>query len=155
MTVPPLLSNDEGTSHTPRKSGICASYVQVLHHLSKRAGIALAHSETSPPLAFLREVFSNTRDSLQLDPTLVLNLMPKAPQTILAGEGSTLFILCATVSGIVAISNQLDTVASQLAALAKENGELRTKLHDISSILANEVVSVDDLETLSTSVPDL
>ena len=55
----------------------------------------------------------------------------------------------------MAITNQLDTVSTQLAALAKENGELRTKLHDISSVLANEVASADDLEELSTSVRDL
>ena len=108
-----------------------------------------------PPLAFLAEVFSETRDSLQLDPTLVPNLTPQALHTISTGEGSTLSILCATVSGILAITNQLDTVSTQLSALAKENGELRTKLHDISSVLANEVASAEDLEALSTSVRDL
>ena len=86
-----------------------------------------------PPLAFLAEVFSETRDSLQLDSTLVPNLTPQALHTISAGEGSTLSILCATVSGIVAITNQLDTVSIQLSALTKENGGLCTKLHDISS----------------------
>ena len=108
-----------------------------------------------PPLAFLAEVFSDTRDSLQLDPTLVPNLTPQALHTISAGEGSTLSILWATVSGIVAITNQLDTMSTQLSALAKENGELHTKLHDFSSVLANEVASAGDLETLSTSVRDI
>ena len=108
-----------------------------------------------PPLVFLAEVFSETRDSLQLDPTLIPNLTPQALHSISAGEGSTLSILCATVSGIVAITNQLDTVSTQLAALTKENGELRTNLHDISSVLANEVASAQDLEALSTSVRDL
>ena len=107
------------------------------------------------PLAFLAEVLTETRDSLHLDPALVPNLTPQALHTISAGEGSTLSILCATVSRIVAITNQLDTVSTQLAALAKENGELRTKLHDISSVLANEVASADDLEALSISVRDL
>ena len=55
----------------------------------------------------------------------------------------------------MAITNQLDTVSTQLAALIKENGELRTKLHDISSVLANEVASAEDLEKLFTSVRDL
>src|ERR1700761_1632066 len=109
----------------------------------------------SPPLSFLAEVFSETRDSLQLDPALVSNLTPQALHTISAGEGSTLSILCATVSGIVAITNQLETVSTQLSALAKENVELHTKLHDISSVLANDVASAEDLETLSTSVRDL
>ena len=108
-----------------------------------------------PPLAFLAETFSDTRDNLQLDPTLVPNLTPQALHTISAGEGSTMSILCATVSGIVAITNQLDTVSTQLAALAKENKELRNKLHDISSILANEVASAEDLEELPNSVHDL
>ena len=89
-----------------------------------------------PPLAFLAEVFSETRDSLQLDPTLVPNLTPQALHTISVGEGLTLSISCATVSGIVAITNQLDTLTTQLSALTKENGEPRTKLHDISSVLA-------------------
>ena len=46
-------------------------------------------------------------------------------------------------------------MSTQLAALAKENGELRTKLHDISLVLANEVASPEDLEELSTSFRDL
>ena len=108
-----------------------------------------------PPLVFLAEVFTDTRDSLQLDPTFVPNLTPQALHTFLTGEGSTLSILCATVSGIVAITNQLDTVSTQLATLTKENGELQTKLHDISSVLANEVASTENLEAVSTSVRDL
>ena len=108
-----------------------------------------------PPLAFLAEVFSDTRDSLRLDPTLVPILTTQALHTISAGEGSPLSILCATVSGIVVITEQLDTMSTQLSALVKENRELRTKLHDISSVLANEVASDEDLEALSTSVRDL
>ena len=108
-----------------------------------------------PPLAFLAEVFTDMRDSLQLDPALVPNLTPQALLTISAGEGSTLSILSATISGMVAINNQLDTMSNQLWALSKENGELRTKLHDISSVLANEIASAEDLDTHTTSVRDL
>ena len=110
-----------------------------------------------PPLAVLPEVFTETRDSLHLNPALVPNLTrgPQALHTISAGEGTTLSILCATVSGIVAITNQLDTVTTQLSALAKENGVLHTKLNDISSVLANEVATADDLDSLATLVRDL
>ena len=90
-------------------------------HLSEPASPSSVQ-RLPPPLAFLAEVFADTRDSLHLDPTLVPNLTPHALHTISTGEGSTLSILYATVSGIVAITNQLDTVTTQLSALAKENG---------------------------------
>jgi len=48
-------------------------------------------------------MFSETRNSLQLNPDLVQDLSPHALQTITTGEGSILSILCATVSGIVAV----------------------------------------------------
>jgi len=87
----------------------------------------------SPPLAFLAEIFTETRNSLQLNPDLVQDLSPDALQSITAGEGSILSILCATVSGMVAITTQLDTVTTQLSDICKENQELRTNLHTLSS----------------------
>jgi len=72
-------------------------------------------AEPSFPLAFRAKIFSETRNSLQLNPDRVQDLSPHPLQTITAGEGSTLSILCATVSGIVAITTQLDTVNTQLS----------------------------------------
>jgi len=95
-------------------------------------------AQPSPPLAFQAEIFSETRNSLQLNPDLVQDLSPHALQTITAGEGSILSVLCATVSGIVAIPTQLDTVTTQLSEIGKENQELRIKFHDLSSMVANE-----------------
>ena len=78
-------------------------------------------AQPSPPLGFLAEIFSDTRNSLQLDPDLVQHLSPQALQTITTGEGSVLSILGAIVSGIVAITTELDTVTTQLSAIRKEN----------------------------------
>ena len=144
--VPPIPPGNQAFAQATSRSST--------PHLSELASPSPVQ-RLPPPLAFLAEIFSDTRDSLQLDPTLVPNLTPQALHTISAGEESTLSILCATVSGIVAITNQLDTVSTQLSALTKENGELCTKLHDISSALANDVASAEDLEALSTSVRDL
>ena len=72
-------------------------------------------SRPAPPLAFLAEIFAETRNSLQLNPDLVQDLSPHALHSITAGESSILCILCATVSGIVAITTQLDTVTAQLS----------------------------------------
>ena len=123
-------------------------------HLSKPASPSPVQG-LLPSLAFLTEGFTETWDRLHLDRALVPNLTPQALHTISAGEGSTLSILCATVSGIVAITNQLDTLSTQLSALSKQKGELRTKLYDILSVLAKEVASAEDLNTLATSVRDL
>ena len=60
--------------------------------------------QTSPPLAFLAEIFAETRDSLQLNPDLVQDLSPRSLPSITAGEGLIYFIFCATVSGIVTIT---------------------------------------------------
>ena len=73
----------------------------------------------SPPLALLAEIFTETRNSLQLNPDLVQDVSPHAHQTITASEGAILSILCATVSGIVAITTQLDRVSTQLAEVHK------------------------------------
>ena len=146
MEVPPIPAGNQAFAQAMSKSST--------PHLSEPASPSPVQ-RLPPALAFLAEVFSNTRDSLRLDLTLVPNLTPQALHTISAAEGSTLSILCATVSGIVAITNQLDTVSMQLSALAKKNRKLRTKLHDISSVLTNEVASAEDLEALSTSLRDL
>src|ERR1700712_1058099 len=74
----------------------------------------------SLPLAFLAKLLSETCDNLRLSPRLVQDLSPETLQTITAGEGSILTLLCATVLGIVAIASQLDTVTTQLAELQRE-----------------------------------
>jgi len=61
-------------------------------------------AQPSPPLHFLAEIFTETRNSLQLHPDLVQDLTPDTLQTITSGKGSILSTLCATVSGIVAIT---------------------------------------------------
>lgn len=92
-------------------------------HLQETSSPSPSATNPSPLLGFLAELFSGTRNSLQLNPYLVHDLSPHALQTITAGEGSTLSILSTTVSGIVAIITQGDTVTNQLAQIRNENQE--------------------------------
>ena len=108
----------------------------------------------APPLEFLSDLFSEKRDSLSLPPELVQNLSPHALTTISAGEGSILSILCAAVSGIVTINKQLDTVNTRLVELSKENEQLRERIHDVSSVLANDVATSEELP-LNSALRDL
>ena len=110
---------------------------------------------TTPPLEFLSDLFTETRDSLRLPPQLVQNLSPHALSTISAGEGSILSILCAAVSAIVTIKKQLDTVNTRLVELSKENKQLREKIHDVSSVLANDVATSEELRPLNSALRDL
>ena len=105
--------------------------------------------------SFLSDLFAETRDSLRLPPQLVQNLSPHALSTISAGEGSILSILCAAVSGIVTINKQLDTVNTRLVELSKENEQLREKIHDVSSVLANDVATSEELRPLISALRDL
>ena len=66
-----------------------------------------------------------------------------------------LSIHCATVTGIVAISTQLDTVKTQLSEVRKENLELRTKVHDLSSMVANEVATPKNMCPLNSALRNL
>ena len=110
---------------------------------------------TMAPLEFLCDLFSETRDSLRLPPQLVQNLSPHALSTISAGEGSILSILCAAVSGIVTINKQLDTVNTRLVELSKENEQLQGKIHDVTSVLANDVATSEELDPLNSALRDL
>jgi len=67
-------------------------------------------AQPSPPPAFLAEIFTKTRNSLQLNPDLVQDRSPHALQSISASEGCILSILCATISDLVTITTQLDSV---------------------------------------------
>jgi len=62
-------------------------------------------AQTSLPLSFGAETFTQIRNSLQLNPDLVQDLFPHALQSITTGEGFICSILCTTVSGIVAVTN--------------------------------------------------
>ena len=110
---------------------------------------------TTAPLEFLFDLFAETRDSLRLPPQLVQNLSPHALSTISAGEGSILSILCAAVLGIVTINKQLDTVNTRLVELPKENEQLREKIQDVSSVLANDVATSEELDPLNSALLDL
>ena len=110
---------------------------------------------TTDPLEFLSDLFTVTRDSLRLPPQLVQNLSPHVLSTISAGEGSILSILCAAVSGIVTINKQLDNVNTRLVELSKENEQLREKIHDVSSVLANDVATSEELCPLNSALRDL
>ena len=54
----------------------------------------------------------------------------------------------------MAITTQLDTIMNQLSNLVKENHEPRTDLHDLSSKVANESVTHDDICPLISAVRD-
>ena len=109
----------------------------------------------SPPLTFLVEIFAETRNSLQPSPDHIYDLSPQARQTITAGEGSILSIPHATVSGMVAIPTQLDTVTTQQWDRMEENDDLLTHLNDLSSKVANESVTQDDIGPLISAVRDI
>ena len=110
---------------------------------------------TTPPLDFLCDLFSEIRDRLRLPPQLVQDLSPHALSTISAGEGSILSIPCAAVSGIVTINKQLNTVNTRLVELSKENEQLRETIHDVTSVLANDVAISEELRPLNSAVRDL
>ena len=114
-----------------------------------------ASLRTTPPLDFLSDLFTETRDNLRLPPQLVQDLSPHALSTIAAGEGSFLSILYAAVSGIVTINKQLNTVNTRLVELSKENELLREKIHDVSSVLANDVAMSGELRPLNSALRDL
>ena len=111
--------------------------------------------QTSPPLAFLAEIFTETRDSLQLNPDLVQDISPLSLQSITAGQGSILSIVCASVSGIIAITTQLNTVTTQLWEIRKENQQLRSNLHDLASKVANESATHQDIGPIHSVLRDL
>ena len=111
--------------------------------------------QTSPPLAFLALIFPETRDSLQLNPDLVQDLFPRSLQSVTAGEGSILSILCATVPGIMAITTQLKTVTTRLSEIRKENQGLRSNLHDLASKVAKESVTCEDICPIQAVLRDL
>ena len=112
-------------------------------------------AQPSAPLAFLAEILMETSNSLQLNPELVQDLSPHALQTITAGEGSILAILCATVSGIIAITTQLDTGTTQLSEIRKENQQLLSNLHNLSCRVANESATHEDIRPLQSALHDL
>ena len=115
----------------------------------------LTESASPPPLTFLGDIFAETRDALRLDPSLVPNLSPNALHTMSAGEGSILSILCATVSGIVTINKQMDVANTTLKELQKQNEELHTQVHDLSSKLANETATAEDVRNLNNAIRDV
>ena len=79
--------------------------------------------------------------------------MPSAP--FRPAKGSILSILCAAVSGIVTINKQLDTVNTWLAELSKEKQQLREIIHDVSSVLAKDVATSEELRPLNSALRDL
>jgi len=90
-----------------------------------------------------------------VNPDRVQDLSPHALQRITTGAGCILSILCATVSAIVAITTQLDTVTTQLSAIRKENQELHSNLHALSSTIANNSATHEDIRPLQTVLHDL
>ena len=166
-THPALLTGHLSTPHTPLRPLIEISPIppgnQALAAAISRANTPHLQeppspspsAQASPPLALLAETFSETRDSLQLNPDLVQDRSPHDLQTITAGEGSISSILCATVSGIVAITTQLATVNTHLPGIRKENRELSSKVHDLSSMVANESATHEDIRPLQSAPRDL
>jgi len=112
-------------------------------------------AKTLPPLAFLAETSTETRNSLQLNADLVQHHSPHARQSITPSERSIRSILCATVYDIVAITTQLDTVTIQLSEICKGNKELRSNLHVLLSKIANESATNEDIRPLHSTLRDL
>jgi len=154
-STPPLCPLMEVPPIPPGNQALAAAISRAKTPRHQEPPFPSPSAQPSPPLAFLAEVFSETRKSLQLNPDLVQDLSPHPLQTITAGEGSILSILCATVCGIVAITTQLYTVNTQLSEFRKENQELRTKIHDLSSMVANEVPTHEDIRPLHSALRDL
>ena len=55
----------------------------------------------------------------------------------------------------MAITTPLDTVTTPLSDIRKENQDLRVKLHDLFSMVANESVTHEDLRPLQCALHDL
>ena len=146
MEIPPIPPGNQELARAISRAGIPRLAEPASHSPTQR---------TTAPLEFLSDLFTETRDSLRLPPQLVQNLSPHALSTISAGEGSILSILCAAVLGIVTINKQLDTVNTRLVELSKENEQLRETIHDVSSVLANDVATSVELRPLNSALRDL
>ena len=139
--IPPIPPGNQALAHAISRASTL--------RLPKAASPSPA-ARTPPPLTFLGEVFAETSDALCLDPSLVPNLSPYALHTMSAGEGSILFILCPTVSGIMTINKQMDEANTTLKELQRQNEELRTQVHDLCSKMANETATAEDVRNLNT-----
>ena len=106
----------------------------------------------SPPRTFLAESFSEMRSSLQLNWDLVQDLSPHARQTVTPCEEYILSIFYATLSGIVAIMTQLDTVTNPFTEVCEENHQLDSSLHELSSRVAKEIATREDIAPLQSAL---
>lgn len=73
---------------------------------------------------------------------------PQAQRTLTAREGSILSIIYVTVSGIVAITTHLYSVTKKRSEVGLGNQELGTNLHELSSPVANEMTSHEEIRPL-------
>ena len=153
--TPPTPSPDGNPTHPPGNPARAAAISRPNTHRLQEPPSPSSAVQPSPTLAFLAETFTVTRNSLQLNCDLVQDLSPHALQTITAGEGPILSILYTTVSGIVAITTQLETVNTQLSEIHKENQELRSNLHDLTSKITNELALYEDIRPLQSALRDL
>ena len=60
--------------------------------------------------------------------------------------------LGATVSGIVAVTTQLDCVNTQLSEIRKENQEIPIKIYDRSAMVAPESATQEDIQPLQSAL---
>ena len=144
--LPPIPTANQAMAHAISKAST--------PRLSQPASPSPA-GRTPPPLTFLGNIFAETREAIGLDRSLVQNLSRNDLRTISAGEGSILSILCAAVSGIGAITKQLDEANTSLKTLQKANDNLRTSLHALALMVANETASTEDVRTLSNAIRDV
>jgi len=103
---------------------------------------------------------AQARSALWLSNQDFPDLSPEAQAGTLPIESITIVLLSQLVQGLVTVSHELSVVTQAVATISEENENLREKLHDISSQLANlphsqEQQTVPGITDLQASIHDL
>jgi len=103
---------------------------------------------------------AQVRSALRLNNQDFPDLSPDAQAGTLPIESITIVFLSQLVQGLVTVSHALSGVTQAVATISEENKNLREKLHDISSQLANlpptqEQPTAPGIADLQASIRDL
>jgi len=108
---------------------------------------------TDHPIEFMMRQHAQARSALRLSNQDFPDLSPDAPAGTLPIESITIVLLSQLVQGLVTVSHELSGVNQAVPTISEENENLREKLHDISSQLAN-FPSTQEQQT-APGIPDL
>jgi len=92
---------------------------------------------TDHPIEFMMRQLAQARSALRLSNQDFPDLSLEAQAGTLPVESITIVLLSQLVQGLLTISHELSRVTQAVATISEENENLREKLHDMSSQLAN------------------